>query len=160
LQLSLEDLLANLGVSVEDMVHAQGDPRGAMMIAQARREGIGVDDLMSMGVIMGGGGGGGGEGMSFEEMSALEDVVVRTPEETIAQFAETVCKGEAAGDSEDSAGGSSSCCCSVCKEDYCTGDVLKRLPCEHQFHKDCVEQWLRMSRKCPICSQLCFDGGS
>lgn len=27
----------------------------------------------------------------------------------------------------------------------------RRLPCMHLFHQLCVDQWLAMSKKCPIC---------
>ena len=32
--------------------------------------------------------------------------------------------------------------CAVCLESYMPGAVLKRLPCEHTFHKECVDAWL------------------
>lgn len=41
--------------------------------------------------------------------------------------------------------------CGVCLEDYEAGQPLRTLPCLHQFHRDCVDQWLRMNRCCPVC---------
>jgi hypothetical protein len=41
--------------------------------------------------------------------------------------------------------------CLVCQEQYHTGESLRRLPCNHLFHADCVDQWLRSSDKCPFC---------
>ena len=32
--------------------------------------------------------------------------------------------------------------CAVCLESYASGAVLKRLPCEHTFHVECVDAWL------------------
>eukprot|EP00531_Pseudo-nitzschia_arenysensis_P008564 CAMPEP_0116120504 /NCGR_PEP_ID=MMETSP0329-20121206/3208_1 /TAXON_ID=697910 /ORGANISM="Pseudo-nitzschia arenysensis, Strain B593" /LENGTH=249 /DNA_ID=CAMNT_0003614273 /DNA_START=101 /DNA_END=850 /DNA_ORIENTATION=+ len=41
--------------------------------------------------------------------------------------------------------------CLVCQEDYCKGEELRKLPCGHYFHKDCVDQWLLSKDFCPYC---------
>ncbi|CAO2040818.1 unnamed protein product [Urochloa humidicola] len=42
--------------------------------------------------------------------------------------------------------------CTVCLEAFCAGDRRRVLPgCEHGFHAECVDSWLRESRRCPIC---------
>ncbi|GJQ15447.1 hypothetical protein GpartN1_g7238.t1 [Galdieria partita] len=41
-----------------------------------------------------------------------------------------------------------SCC--ICLDDYVLGETLKRLPCNHVFHKVCIEQWLIENACCPI----------
>ncbi|CBZ55434.1 Proteophosphoglycan ppg4, related [Neospora caninum Liverpool] len=41
--------------------------------------------------------------------------------------------------------------CSICFEDYDHGEELRRLPCTHVFHKNCIDMWLRRSFVCPIC---------
>jgi len=41
--------------------------------------------------------------------------------------------------------------CSVCQDDYKTGDKCVSLPCEHNYHKDCVVEWLKRHDSCPIC---------
>lgn len=41
--------------------------------------------------------------------------------------------------------------CLVCLQDYNTNDVLRRLPCGHNFHICCVDQWLYQSSACPCC---------
>ena len=33
-------------------------------------------------------------------------------------------------------------CCAICSKDYVSGDVLRRLPCGHEFCKDCIDEWL------------------
>jgi len=43
--------------------------------------------------------------------------------------------------------------CSVCLTDYCKGDVLRRLPCGHHFHCQCVDEWLSQNKLCPLCRQ-------
>ncbi|GJN13828.1 hypothetical protein PR202_gb00575 [Eleusine coracana subsp. coracana] len=41
--------------------------------------------------------------------------------------------------------------CAVCLEGYAKGQVLRRMPCEHEFHESCIFEWLRVSRVCPLC---------
>jgi len=42
--------------------------------------------------------------------------------------------------------------CAVCQEAFQAGDRCRVLPrCEHGFHAQCVDQWLRKSRVCPVC---------
>jgi len=41
--------------------------------------------------------------------------------------------------------------CSVCKDPLQTGDIAKKLPCNHYYHVDCIMPWLRMHNSCPTC---------
>ena len=41
--------------------------------------------------------------------------------------------------------------CTVCMEDYCDGDSLRTLPCLHQFHANCIDEWLGYKSTCPVC---------
>lgn len=41
--------------------------------------------------------------------------------------------------------------CSICLEDFVKGDRVKTMPCWHDFHKKCLDQWLRTNGSCPIC---------
>ncbi|KAH1226525.1 E3 ubiquitin-protein ligase SDIR1 [Glycine max] len=47
--------------------------------------------------------------------------------------------------------------CSVCLEQVDVGDVLRSLPCLHQFHANCIDPWLRQQGTCPVCK---FRAGS
>lgn len=42
-------------------------------------------------------------------------------------------------------------CCSICLENYEIGDQKKILPCFHNFHEKCADQWLIRNGSCPIC---------
>jgi hypothetical protein len=33
----------------------------------------------------------------------------------------------------------------------CSSQCWSRLPCGHQFHRECVSEWLTRSRQCPLC---------
>lgn len=41
--------------------------------------------------------------------------------------------------------------CTICLGDYEEGQELKRLPCRHHFHSNCVDEWLRLNKTCPLC---------
>lgn len=41
--------------------------------------------------------------------------------------------------------------CSICREDYILGDNVGELDCGHDFHTDCIKQWLTQKNLCPIC---------
>ncbi|PKI56053.1 putative RING-H2 finger protein ATL69 [Punica granatum] len=42
--------------------------------------------------------------------------------------------------------------CSICLSDYKPRDTVRCVPeCNHCFHAECVDAWLRMSGTCPMC---------
>lgn len=46
--------------------------------------------------------------------------------------------------------------CSICMEDFAEGDVTRRLPCLHMYHKECIDRWLlQCNATCPICKAPC-----
>ncbi|GJM84641.1 hypothetical protein PR202_ga00330 [Eleusine coracana subsp. coracana] len=52
-------------------------------------------------------------------------------------------------------------CCVVCISTCCDGEEVRRLPCGHAFHRDCVDRWLaRCRRTCPLCRFYVGGGGS
>lgn len=42
-------------------------------------------------------------------------------------------------------------CCAICLVPYKNGDELRSLPCEHEFHKSCIDSWLGNNASCPTC---------
>lgn len=40
--------------------------------------------------------------------------------------------------------------CPICRDDFSVDDELSNLPCKHQFHPECVKQWLTVSGTCPV----------
>ena len=41
--------------------------------------------------------------------------------------------------------------CAICLEPYAAGDELRKLPCDHTFHKPCLDNWLKINGTCPYC---------
>jgi E3 ubiquitin-protein ligase RNF115/126 len=41
--------------------------------------------------------------------------------------------------------------CSVCQDKLTAEEDVTQLPCNHQYHKDCIEPWLQSNHTCPVC---------
>lgn len=41
--------------------------------------------------------------------------------------------------------------CSICLNEYVENDILRRLPCDHFFHINCIDPWFSLSQTCPLC---------
>ncbi|GFN94735.1 E3 ubiquitin-protein ligase arkadia-like [Plakobranchus ocellatus] len=41
--------------------------------------------------------------------------------------------------------------CTICLSEFEAGEDVRRLPCMHLFHSECVDKWLKTNKKCPIC---------
>ncbi|WOL17183.1 E3 ubiquitin-protein ligase [Canna indica] len=41
--------------------------------------------------------------------------------------------------------------CAVCKDGILVEERVKRLPCSHLYHKDCILPWLAVRNSCPLC---------
>lgn len=49
--------------------------------------------------------------------------------------------------------------CAICLEDYKDAEILRVLPCQHDFHVSCVDSWLtKWGTFCPVCKyDMCND---
>ncbi|PIA65252.1 hypothetical protein AQUCO_00100616v1 [Aquilegia coerulea] len=41
--------------------------------------------------------------------------------------------------------------CCICLAKYADNDELRELPCNHFFHMECVDKWLKINALCPLC---------
>ncbi|KAG6500641.1 hypothetical protein ZIOFF_040489 [Zingiber officinale] len=41
--------------------------------------------------------------------------------------------------------------CAVCKDGILVEERVKRLPCSHLYHKECILPWLEIRNSCPLC---------
>lgn len=41
--------------------------------------------------------------------------------------------------------------CSVCWDDFKLDETVRKLPCSHLFHENCIVPWLNLHSTCPIC---------
>ncbi|GJY42619.1 zinc finger, RING/FYVE/PHD-type containing protein [Tanacetum coccineum] len=42
--------------------------------------------------------------------------------------------------------------CAICLSDYKPKEALRTIPeCNHYFHVDCVDEWLKLNATCPVC---------
>lgn len=45
--------------------------------------------------------------------------------------------------------------CVICLDVFSDGDILRRLPCNHEYHRDCIDVWLtKKCGTCPLCQQF------
>ena len=41
--------------------------------------------------------------------------------------------------------------CIICQFDFNNNEYLRKLPCAHLYHKECVDEWLAKDKNCPTC---------
>lgn len=41
--------------------------------------------------------------------------------------------------------------CIICHVEYEAKDKLRKLPCKHFFHQECIERWFQRADTCPMC---------
>lgn len=43
--------------------------------------------------------------------------------------------------------------CVICQYEFKNNERIRKLPCEHLFHKECVDEWLLKDKACPCCKK-------
>ncbi|XP_059445319.1 E3 ubiquitin-protein ligase MBR2-like [Corylus avellana] len=90
------------------------------------------------------------DNMSYEELLALEerigDVSTGLSEDTITKLMKQQKYFDIGAESPPDL---EPCC--ICQEEYVDGDDLGALDCGHDFHTNCIKQWLMQKNLCPIC---------
>ena len=41
--------------------------------------------------------------------------------------------------------------CNICLENFEIGNILRILECNHEFHENCIIEWLKSNNTCPVC---------
>lgn len=41
--------------------------------------------------------------------------------------------------------------CPVCLKKHELDEIVKKMPCNHTFHSDCILPWLAKTNSCPVC---------
>ncbi|CAM8884096.1 unnamed protein product [Rhodiola kirilowii] len=45
--------------------------------------------------------------------------------------------------------------CSICLCEYKAQDMLRTIPdCNHYFHSNCIDEWLKLNATCPVCRKI------
>ncbi|KAG2306311.1 hypothetical protein Bca4012_084657 [Brassica carinata] len=87
--------------------------------------------------------------LSYEELLALGDIVGTESRglsaDTIASLPSKRYKD---GDNQNGTNES----CVICRLDYEDDDDLILLPCKHSYHSECINNWLKINKICPVCS--------
>lgn len=87
--------------------------------------------------------------LSYEELIALGEIVGTESRglsaDSIASLPSVSYKMQSAQDGNNDS-------CVICRLDYEDEDTLTVLSCKHSYHSECLHNWLRINKVCPVCS--------
>jgi len=88
------------------------------------------------------------DAMSYEQLLDLEDKIGTVPPAKVTKETLPTKTYHASANTENAQP-----TCLICMAEFEEEDTLKILPCNHEFHKDCIDQWFNNHNKCPLCKQ-------
>mmetsp|Transcript_19492 Transcript_19492/g.22144 ORF Transcript_19492/g.22144 Transcript_19492/m.22144 type:complete len:444 (-) Transcript_19492:562-1893(-) len=95
------------------------------------------------------------DGMSYEQLLELGERMGKVSRglenQEIAKIPTMVCRN----DKKDKDGKIIKC--TICQYDLNRGSVVRTLPCAHLYHRDCVDEWLKIEKTCPVCMREIGD---
>ncbi|KAA8531685.1 hypothetical protein F0562_006598 [Nyssa sinensis] len=97
------------------------------------------------------------DNMSYEELLALEEQIGNV---STGLDEEAIVAGMRRHRYQSLRSGSSvedPCC--ICQDEYLDGQELGKLNCGHDFHFDCIKQWLLQKNSCPFCKMTALTVG-
>ncbi|KAM7463277.1 hypothetical protein LguiA_031398 [Lonicera macranthoides] len=95
--------------------------------------------------------------LSYEELIALGEVVGT---ESRGLSADNIAALPSVNYKKQSSQEGSSDPCVICRLDYEDGDTLTVLSCKHAYHCECINNWLRINKVCPVCSAEVSTSGN
>ncbi|KAJ7954583.1 E3 ubiquitin ligase BIG BROTHER-related [Quillaja saponaria] len=87
--------------------------------------------------------------LSYEELLALGEVVGT---ENRGLSADTIAALPSVNYKTEGNQNGSNDSCVICRLDYEDGETLTVLSCKHSYHSECINNWLKINKVCPICS--------
>jgi E3 ubiquitin-protein ligase BIG BROTHER-like protein len=42
--------------------------------------------------------------------------------------------------------------CHICIQEFVRGKKFKALKCSHEYHAECIDEWLKIEKRCPVCN--------
>ncbi|CAM9600494.1 unnamed protein product [Ectocarpus fasciculatus] len=91
----------------------------------------------------------------LDSSQGIEDVGSARSSSSLPSGAAAPSSTRSRSSSEDS-DSASSITCAICLASYQEEEVIKVLPCGHDFHSECLDAWLELKAECPLCKAPAF----
>jgi len=88
------------------------------------------------------------EGSTTEELEQLQETLRNRQRGADQAKIELCCKVSQYEECDDGDG-----VCPICLANFVVGDMVRELPCSHLYHQDCVDRWLQIQKRCPMCKR-------